>query len=150
MRYTWDPNKDRKNRGFMWSTMKTKGTSSRRGARKSTKRSATGRKSVSKHGTDWGRLMAMPEEEIHAAALSDPDAQPTTPEFWRNARVVYPKGKRPVTLRLDADLLSWFRQKRGYQTEINAVLRAYMAAHRGKRGAATRRRAGRRFGAAAE
>jgi uncharacterized protein (DUF4415 family) len=95
--------------------------------------------------------MSMTEEEIHAAALSDPDAQPTTPEFWKNARVVYPKGKRPVTLRLDADLLSWFRLKRGYQTEINAILRAYMTANRAKRWREARREVlGRRHAAAAE
>lgn len=32
--------------------------------------------------------------------------------------------------RLDADLLRWFRRERGYQTRINAILRAYMQAHR--------------------
>ena len=30
---------------------------------------------------------------------------------------------------LDADLLEWFRQEKGYQTKINAILRAYMMAH---------------------
>jgi uncharacterized protein (DUF4415 family) len=92
----------------------------------------------------------MTEEELYANALSDPDAQPTTPEFWKNARIVYPKGKHPITLRLDSDILNWFRLKKGYQTEINAILRTYMEAHRGKRRGPARRRAGRRFGAAAE
>jgi len=32
-------------------------------------------------------------------------------------------------MRLDADLLRWFRRERGYQTRINAILRAYMQAH---------------------
>jgi uncharacterized protein (DUF4415 family) len=32
-------------------------------------------------------------------------------------------------MRLDADLLAWFRQQSGYQTRINAILRAYMKAH---------------------
>ena len=32
-------------------------------------------------------------------------------------------------MRLDADLLAWFRRHRGYQTRINAILRAYMSAH---------------------
>jgi uncharacterized protein (DUF4415 family) len=40
-------------------------------------------------------------------------------------------GKRQVTLRIDADVLEWFRaQGRGYQTRINALLRAYVDAHR--------------------
>jgi len=37
--------------------------------------------------------------------------------------------KETVTIRLDADLLEWFRSERGYQTRINAILRAYMKAH---------------------
>jgi uncharacterized protein (DUF4415 family) len=32
-------------------------------------------------------------------------------------------------MRLDADVLRWFRRQRGYQTRINAILRAYMSAH---------------------
>jgi len=92
----------------------------------------------------------MTDEEAYQNALSDPDAQPTTPEFWKNARIVYPKGKHPITLRLDSDILNWFRLKKGYQTEINAILRAYMEAHRRKRRGPARRRTGRRFGAAAE
>jgi uncharacterized protein (DUF4415 family) len=39
-----------------------------------------------------------------------------------------PVPKTIVTMRLDADLLHWFRQQRGYQTRINAILRAYMKA----------------------
>ena len=38
--------------------------------------------------------------------------------------------KQPVTIRLDADVLSWFKQHadgRGYQTEINRVLRTHVA-----------------------
>ena len=39
--------------------------------------------------------------------------------------------KRQMTLRLDADVLAWFRnQGAGYQTRINQLLRAYMDAHR--------------------
>jgi uncharacterized protein (DUF4415 family) len=34
-----------------------------------------------------------------------------------------------ITMRLDRDLLAWFRRQRGYQTRINAILRAYMNAH---------------------
>ncbi|MFL6646751.1 MAG: BrnA antitoxin family protein, partial [Sulfurifustaceae bacterium] len=41
--------------------------------------------------------------------------------------------KEQVTLRLDADVLKWFRSRgRGYQTQINALLRAYMEAHRNR------------------
>ena len=40
-------------------------------------------------------------------------------------------------MRLDADLLDWFRGERGYQTRINAILRAYMNAHADDRSSVT-------------
>jgi uncharacterized protein (DUF4415 family) len=82
--------------------------------------------------TDWARVDAMTEEEIDAAARSDPDAQPVdvdAPDFWEEAVLVFPS-KHMVCLRIDRDILDWFRsQGRGYQTRMNAVLRAYMEAH---------------------
>jgi len=48
---------------------------------------------------------------------------------WKTATVVLPTPKEIVTMRLNADLLRWFRRERGYQTRINAILRAYMEAH---------------------
>lgn len=80
--------------------------------------------------TDWERLRRMTDEEAERGARTDPDALPTDEAFWKNARVVYPERKATVTMRLDADLLAWFRQERGYQTRINAILRSYMNAHR--------------------
>ena len=47
----------------------------------------------------------MSEKEIVAAAKSDPDAQPTALEFWKDAKVVLPERKQPVTLRIDCDVL---------------------------------------------
>lgn len=41
--------------------------------------------------TDWEKLKSMTDEEIEQAALSDPDAQPTTLEFWRGAKVYTPE-----------------------------------------------------------
>lgn len=110
----------------------------------------SGKRKAAGRGGDWDRFAAMTDDDIQRGIEGDPDARNTDAAFWRNARIVPPLRKRPVTLRLDADLLSWFRMKRGYQTEINAILRAYMAAHRGKRAAASRRRPSRRLGAAAE
>jgi len=83
--------------------------------------------------TDWRRLRSMTDEEVHTALIDDPDAQPTDETFWRDARVVMPRRKETVTMRLDADLLEWFRSEGGYQTRINAILRAYMNAHAGDR-----------------
>ncbi len=52
-------------------------------------------------------------------------------DFWENATIEYPERKRPVTLRLDADVLEWFKSTgKGYQTRINAVLRSFYDAHK--------------------
>ena len=81
--------------------------------------------------TDWEKVKNMTEADISAAAASDPDAQPTDEAFWKNAHVVMPQPKRAISMRVDGDVLAWFKsQGRGYQTRINAVLRAYMEAHR--------------------
>ena len=72
----------------------------------------------------------MSDEEVHASVLEDPDIKPTDAEFWRGAKVVFPKPKKIVTMRLDADLLDWFRASPGYQTRINSILRAYMDSQR--------------------
>ena len=80
-------------------------------------------------GTDWDRLQRMSAGAIRKGIAADPDAHGTDEEFWKGAEVVMPTPKEIVTIRLDADLLRWFRQHRGYQTRINAVLRAYMKAH---------------------
>jgi uncharacterized protein (DUF4415 family) len=53
-------------------------------------------------------------------------------EFWENARVVMPpSGKSSVHLRVDSDVLQWFREQgRGHLTRMNAVLRSFMEAHK--------------------
>ena len=55
--------------------------------------------------------------------------------FWRHARLIHPLSlkKSSVHLRIDSDVLGWFRgQGKGHLTRMNAVLRAYFEAHRGK------------------
>lgn len=78
------------------------------------------------HGTDWRTLRQMSAADIHAGIEADPDVRPTDEAFWQDAKVVLPRRKEAVTMRLDADLLAWFRQQRGYQTRINTMLRSYM------------------------
>lgn len=95
------------------------------------KDATTGRASKRREtGTDWEALNRLSAADIRAGIDGDPDARATDENFWRDAKVVLPKPKRPVTLRLDADLLEWFRRESGYQTRINAILRAYMDATR--------------------
>ncbi len=78
--------------------------------------------------TDWDRLRRRSAASIRKGIASDPGAHATDEAFWKNATVVMPAPKEIVTMRLDADLLRWFRQHPGYQTRINAILRAYMKA----------------------
>ncbi|RJR32628.1 MAG: 3-oxoacyl-ACP synthase [Deltaproteobacteria bacterium] len=96
------------------------------------KDAATGKKSKAKPSTDWDRLRNMSDAAVHAAVEADPDAHPTDEAFWEDAKVVMPQRKEVITIRLDADLLAWFRQQPGYQTRINAILRTYMKAHANK------------------
>ena len=73
------------------------------------------------------QLAGMPDEEIDFSDIPETDA-----EFWATAKVVIPENRRKaqVTIRLDPDVLSWFKkQGSGYQTRINAVLRSYYEAH---------------------
>ena len=62
--------------------------------------------------------------------------------FWRNAKLVMPGelGKVSVHLRLDPDVLAWFKSKgKGHLTRMNAVLRAYYEAHRQKKAPARKK-----------
>jgi uncharacterized protein (DUF4415 family) len=86
--------------------------------------------SKAKPKTDWRRLRRMTDAEVHQALVSDPDVQPSDEEFWRSARLVMPQRKKTVTMRLDADLLDWFRREKRYQTRINSIQRAYMNAQK--------------------
>ncbi len=78
--------------------------------------------------TNWKRLRSLTGAQIRAGLRNDADIHPTDEAFWSKAKVVMPRTKKTVTMRLDADLLEWFRRNAGYQTRINAILRAYMNA----------------------
>lgn len=79
--------------------------------------------------TDWKRLRSLTDAQIRRGLQGDEEVRPTDEAFWSKAKVVMPRPKKTVTIRLDADLLDWFRSNRGYQTRINAILRSYMNAH---------------------
>ncbi len=82
-----------------------------------------------KDRTDLERLDRMNEAEIEEAARSDPDSLLLEECDLSTLRVIMPKTKKAVSIRVDADVLSYFKSfGKGYQTRINAVLRAYMEA----------------------
>lgn len=104
---------------------------SQRGARSRTNGGPTGKPSKTKQtgrGTDWQKLQRAGAADIRKGIESDRDARATNAAFWRDAKVIWPRSKTLVTMRLDTDLLEWFRRERGYQTHINTILRAYMKA----------------------
>jgi len=73
------------------------------------------------------KLAAMPDEDIDLSDIPE-----ITDEAWEHARRrgFYKPVKQPVTMRLDADIVAWFKDHAGdkpYQTEINRVLRRHVA-----------------------
>ncbi len=75
--------------------------------------------------TDYARLDAMSAAEIEAAARGDGQFD------WTKAKVGFPLPKRQLTMRLDGDVIDWFkRQGRGYQTRTNAVRRRFIEAQK--------------------
>jgi uncharacterized protein (DUF4415 family) len=78
--------------------------------------------------TDWKRLAEMDDDTIDISDIPELDD-----EFFQNAELRVP-AKQPVTLRIDEDVLVWFKaQGRGYQTRINKLLRHYMESQVTKR-----------------
>jgi len=50
-------------------------------------------------------------------------------EFWKNAKIVIPEPKKAISLRIDKEVINWFKnQGTGYQSRMSAVLKAYMNA----------------------
>ncbi|MCK9514031.1 MAG: BrnA antitoxin family protein [Pigmentiphaga sp.] len=73
-------------------------------------------------------LAAMPDDQIDTSdAPYRPDA------VWMRAADKLPQQKQQITLRIDADVLDFFKHTgKRYQTRINAVLRSYVEAHKGR------------------
>jgi uncharacterized protein (DUF4415 family) len=77
---------------------------------------------------DLAALAAMPDDKINTRDIPEQ-------ADWVGAKrgMFYRPVKKQITLRIDADLIEWFRQhatsKVGYQTRINEALRAYVVQH---------------------
>ena len=72
--------------------------------------------------TDWERVDAMSDEDIDTSEIP-----PLDEDFFANAELRLPQKKIPITMRVDPDVLDWFKSfGSGYQTRMNAVLRIYM------------------------
>jgi len=77
--------------------------------------------------TNWAKIDALKDSEIDTSDIPE-----LGKAFFKRAALKLPEPKTAVTIRLDRQVLNWFKTKGpGYQTRINALLRAYMEAHKG-------------------
>ena len=80
--------------------------------------------------TDWKRVEATTDAELEASIAADPDDIHEELD-WTKAIIGLPPRKKDIHIRIDSDVLDWFKQSgRGYQTRMNNVLRAFFDAHR--------------------
>jgi uncharacterized protein (DUF4415 family) len=94
--------------------------------KKSTTRYTTKQLGRVKGKTDWVKARATTQAQIAASIASDPDEAGLVFD-WDNATVDMPQPKAVLNMRVDRDILEFFKKKgRGYQTKINAVLRSYV------------------------
>lgn len=78
--------------------------------------------------TDWSRLARQDDKDIDTSDIPELDQ-----DFFRQAELRVP-AKQTVTIRLDSDVLAWFKEQgSGYQTRINQLLRQYMQAQQHQR-----------------
>jgi uncharacterized protein (DUF4415 family) len=74
--------------------------------------------------TDWNRL-----RQDEAAGVEPAEDVEDEAFDWLRAVTLQRPGKQAITIRLDEDVLAYFRGSgKGYQTRINRILRAYMDA----------------------
>ena len=77
--------------------------------------------------TDWKRVDSLRDKDIDHSDIPKQGA-----DFFARA-IIWPGPKKQITLRLDPDVLAFFRKSgRGYQTTINAVLRKYVEVVKGR------------------
>jgi uncharacterized protein (DUF4415 family) len=80
---------------------------------------------ATKSKTDWKWLAATQRDD----AIDLHEVPEIDPRVFKAMEVRMPQPKELVSIRIDPDVLGWFRkQERGYQTRINAVLRSYIEA----------------------
>ncbi|MCO6051233.1 BrnA antitoxin family protein [Mesorhizobium sp. RP14(2022)] len=72
-------------------------------------------------------LVQVEDEDIDFSDIPELDGT-----FFEKARLIAPnERKQQLTIRFDPDIVQWFKaQGKGYQSRMNAVLRAYVDAHR--------------------
>jgi uncharacterized protein (DUF4415 family) len=75
---------------------------------------------------DLARLRRLTDAEISRTA--PPELADLPDDFWKDASLVFPVPKQAISLRVDGDVLAWFKSSGPrYQSRMNAILRSYMA-----------------------
>jgi uncharacterized protein (DUF4415 family) len=70
------------------------------------------------------------QDAIAEEGIDDSDAPGRVENVFERVPATFPPPKKQLTIRLDEDVFAWLKgQGRGYQTRINAILRAYYDAH---------------------
>ena len=83
--------------------------------------------------TEWNKVDSLTDEDVDKLIAEDEGERDLVPD-WTTAKLVMPEPKHHINLRVDADVLRFFKsQGPGYQTRMNAVLRSYMRAHQTRR-----------------
>jgi uncharacterized protein (DUF4415 family) len=79
--------------------------------------------------TDWQAVHALSQQDVERLADEEDGA---LADDWESSVVIgLPPRKQAVHIRLDVDILDWFREQGpGYQTRINAVLRSFVDSRR--------------------
>ena len=73
------------------------------------------------------RKRAKQIKSIGDKAIDFSDISELNEDFFRNAVLGIPKKKKAISLRIDSDVLEWFKkQGENYQTRMNAILKAFM------------------------
>jgi uncharacterized protein (DUF4415 family) len=98
-----------------------------KGIRRFTEAELEERRARGESRTDLARVWAKTAEELERDIASDPDFSDVPEDWYKRAEAVMPTPKKLLSLRLDSDVVDWFKQQGpGYQTRINAVLRAFV------------------------
>jgi uncharacterized protein (DUF4415 family) len=84
--------------------------------------------------TDWAKVDAMTQADLERAIALDADERDLEPD-WTRAQLVMPRPRQSVHLRLDLEVVEFFKAGgKGNITRMQAVLRAYVDAHKRRAG----------------
>jgi uncharacterized protein (DUF4415 family) len=89
----------------------------------------SGKSTIVRHSRE--EIIALSQHPENQTRADAPEAESLGEGFWDNAKLVMPRGKTSVHLRLDSDIVEWFKSNgKGHLTRMNAALREYVQSHK--------------------